>query len=137
MSTIRGDVQCVDSGCLIYQLQSQIHTGRKGTLYHVLGWPRTCLPALCTNISTNKQLSFEGFGGISMAAGRKAARGDAGLSLKAGAAARDHVEWDKQCALTHRSPPGCKTGSEAAMKPPERQLPSDGIAGPTGLGYGP
>ena len=74
--------------------------------------------------------------GISMAAGRRASRGDAGLSLKAGAAARDHVECDKQCTSTHGSHAGCKAGFEAAMKPPG-ELPSDGDTGPTRLRYDP
>lgn len=35
------------------------------------------------------------FSGFSMAAGRRASWGDAGPSLKAGAAARDRMEGDK------------------------------------------
>lgn len=77
------------------------------------------------------------FSGFSMAAGRRASRGDAGPRLKAGAAARDHMEGDKQCTSTHRAHPSCKTESEAAMKSPEGELPSDGDTRPTGIRYGP
>lgn len=72
-----------------------------------------------------------------MAAGRRASRGDAGLSPKAGAAAKAPVGWGKECVSTHNSCPGYKTGIETAMKPPEGELPSDGDTGPTRLGYGP